>query len=356
MYLMPTNSVGARFSAPRTEKKSHGEGMTVTTEADWSSGAGKAPAVELPLNQLRPGAYIRVAGINEDHVRALADWDGELPPIVVQRSTMRVIDGVHRVKAAKLRGDTSIRARLVDLSDQAAFVESVTANIGHGLPLSLSDRKAAAARMMTLFPQWSDRALGRACGLSGETISAFRLRSGAGEPERRIGLDGKSRPVDSGPGRRVARELLDAHPDATLREIAREAGVSPGTVRKVRDSMRADNQGRGNAPVRSADEPMRRSVKPSVAQSRQPWRPQIEMDSERILDNLSRDPSLRYQAMGRDLLRLLHRGRVHPPEREVVDVLPAHCISAVARLTRLYAQQWLALSTHLEDRARDVAA
>ncbi|MEV6635467.1 ParB/RepB/Spo0J family partition protein, partial [Actinoplanes sp. NPDC051470] len=333
--------------------------MTVTTEVDWSSGAGKAPAVELPLNQLRPGAYIRVAGINEDHVRALADWDGELPPIVVQRSTMRVIDGVHRVKAAKLRGDTSIHARLVDLSDHAAFVQSVAANIGHGLPLSLSDRKAAAARMMTLFPQWSDRALGRACGLSGKTISAFRVQFDAGEPERRIGLDGKSRPVDSGPGRRVARELLDAHPDAPLREIAREAGVSPGTVRKVRDSMRAEVSGGVLAPVvtevqafaHTAPEPEKtRSLAVRAAVAARAEREDPE--PEHILQNLRQDPSLIYRTQGRDLLRLLQRGPVLAMGERVIDSIPSHCLPAVAALTRYYAQEWAMLTGMLENRAR----
>ncbi|MFC7729983.1 hypothetical protein [Actinomadura keratinilytica] len=69
-----------------------------------------------------------------------------LPPILVHRRTMRVVDGMHRLRAARLQGRCEIGVRFVDGPDADVFVAAVRANIGHGLPLSLADREAAAAR------------------------------------------------------------------------------------------------------------------------------------------------------------------------------------------------------------------
>jgi ParB-like chromosome segregation protein Spo0J len=316
------------------------------------------PTTMIALDQLLAGESLRSSGINADHVRVLMDCDGELPPILVQQSTMRVIDGMHRLFAARAKGYDEIRAHLLDVNDTTAFLYGVAANISHGLPLSLSDRKSAALRVMRLYPDWSDRALGRACGLSGKTVAALRApqESDLAASDRRIGLDGRARPVDGSAGRRLVRAILERKPEAPLRQIAKEAGVSAGTVRKVRDDMglRA-NRSHGAAPVRPADEAARQRVVPSeYAQRGHPAR--MEIDPERILNNLRRDPSLKYRAKGRDLLRLLYRGPVLALGKDVVDAVPAHCIPAVARLTRLYAQEWLALSTLLENRARKDAA
>jgi ParB/Sulfiredoxin domain len=56
----------------------------------------------------------------------------QLPPILVQRATSRVIDGMHRVRAATIRGEDLISGRLVGCSDDAAFILSVRANNSHG--------------------------------------------------------------------------------------------------------------------------------------------------------------------------------------------------------------------------------
>src|SRR5437763_15349138 len=62
------------------------------------------------LQLLRRGMSPRANGEDPDHVRTLAATVNPLPPIVVHRPSMRVIDGLHRVAAARLRGDTRIPA------------------------------------------------------------------------------------------------------------------------------------------------------------------------------------------------------------------------------------------------------
>ena len=67
---------------------------------------------------------------------------------------MRVVDGMHRLQAARLNGAKTIVARFFHGDDEAAFVEAVKSNIAHGLPLSLADRKAASLRIITAHPPW----------------------------------------------------------------------------------------------------------------------------------------------------------------------------------------------------------
>lgn len=65
-----------------------------------------------------------------------------LPPIIVDRGTMRVLDGWHRVAAVKkLSGDDGeILAELRDYGSEAeAFLEAVALNSTHGLALSEQD-------------------------------------------------------------------------------------------------------------------------------------------------------------------------------------------------------------------------
>src|SRR5262249_49349833 len=63
------------------------------------------------VSVLRAGETPRLAGEDPEHVRALAECEEELPPILVDRSTMRVIDGAHRLQAARLRGAELIEVR-----------------------------------------------------------------------------------------------------------------------------------------------------------------------------------------------------------------------------------------------------
>src|SRR5579862_6566295 len=103
---------------------------------------GAAPVTKVPIALISDGASPRRSGPDLEHIRALAESDDPLPPILIQRSTMSVIDGMHRVLAAKMRGQEEIEARLIDGDQAICFVMAVSVNVKHGLPLSLDDRKA----------------------------------------------------------------------------------------------------------------------------------------------------------------------------------------------------------------------
>ncbi|MGW0240436.1 ParB/RepB/Spo0J family partition protein [Micromonospora chalcea] len=298
----------------------------------WTEGS-QQEAVSVPIRSLLPGQGPRRHGVDETHVQLLAQSELQHPPILVQRSTMRVIDGMHRLQAALLRGADSIHALMLDDDDQMAFLRSVTSNIKHGLPLTLADRRAAAERLLEMFAHWSDRSLGRATGLSAKTISTLRQRSGQPMPAERTGRDGRVRPTDADAGRKAVVALLAERPDASLREIARLAGVSPNTVRTIR---RKQNEGAAGSPS---------PARALSAVKEAPGAPEPSWDVTALaLENLAKDPSVRYTEAGRTLLRMLHQQLSLVSDHDIINALPPHCLPLVARLSRGLSQQWEQLS------------
>jgi hypothetical protein len=308
--------------------------------------------VSVPVSALLPGDTPRLAGENPEHVQLLAAAHG-LPPIVVHRGTMRVIDGMHRLRAAKLRGDEHIAVTFFEGDDGEAFLLSVGANIKHGLPLSRADREAAAGRILVLYPQWSDRAVAAATGLSPTTVSTIRRRLvlPGQEESSRVGRDGRVRPVDGSAGRRRAGAVIAQKPDAPLRAIAAAAGGSVGTARDVRARVRAGHDpvlshqrdaGEGRVPSGdgAVDSPRRRT-----RNARQ------NIDWVSLRGNLSRDPAVRYAESGRAFVRWVDSHVIEAPEGgELIDAVPPHWRKSVAELARSCADAWLALAQELEER------
>jgi hypothetical protein len=308
----------------------------------------------VPVDLLLPADSPRSSGIDEAHARLLSEIGAELPPILVQQSSMRVIDGMHRVHAACLLGKSHVAVQFFDGDDHAAFLESVAANVTHGLPLSLEDREVAAKRIIGFYPHWSDRAVARSAGLAGKTVAGLRRRTGeaAAQPAKRIGQDGRLRPINGAAGRRIAGELISARPAASLREIARAADISPATVRDVRNRL-----ARGEDPVpdrqrRSSAAAEERRVRP-----RYPTTAGVErIDGPALLDNLKRDPSLRYTEAGRSLLRWLDSHLIAQAQyASFIDAIPPHCLPTIARLARQCTSEWKALAEQLESLMQDTA-
>lgn len=283
---------------------------------------------------LQPADSPRQAGCNEEFARTLAFSDAELTPIVVHRASMRIVDGAHRVRAAVLRGRRTVEVEFVDGSVDDLFILAVELNLAS---LSTADREAAARRVLRSHPQWSDRSIAAATGLAAKSVGVLR-RAVGGRVATRIGRDGKVRPVNSAAGRRLASQMIEARPTASLRDIARAAGVSPGTVRDVRRRMAL-----GQDPVperlRAAE---RSAVEVPVVRTevRQPGA---------TLPILRRDPSLRFSENGRTVLRWLEAHAVGSREwAAVVDGVPSHCRELVADMARGCAEAWAEMAEALE--------
>ncbi|MET9025964.1 hypothetical protein ABZW96_10095 [Nocardia sp. NPDC004168] len=284
----------------------------------------------------------RMVRENLEHIRTLVHVETPMPPIIVHRPSMCVIDGIHRLRAARLRGDEHILTAFFDGTAADAFVVALKANVANGLPLSLAERTAAAQRILRTHAHWSDRAIARYAGLSAKTVSAIRQRSSVEIPQSntRSGQDGRVRPLDSAEGRRLAGELIHSRPDASLREIAREAGISASTVLDVRERIR-----RGDDPIPESRVRGRSSKKTGEED------PALAVDAVR---SLGRDPALRFNETGRSLLRLLNILLLDVETRNrLIDNVPPHCNEMVARAARGCAVAWQEFATQVENRCAD---
>ncbi|HEY2578795.1 MAG TPA: cell cycle transcriptional regulator TrcR [Streptosporangiaceae bacterium] len=302
--------------------------------------------VVVPLSSIRSGESPRSDGEDMSHVALLAAVEGT-PPILIDRRTMRVIDGRHRLRAATLQGRTTIEARFFDGSSEDAFLHAVMENVRHGLPLSQHDRQAAAERIIQSHPHLSDRTIAELAGLSAKTVKAIRRRSAAvPQVSARVGKDGKVRPVSSVEGRQRAVQFLAEHPNASLREIAQGTGISPATARDVRKRLAC-----GEEPV-----PTRLGITGEREHLPRPAaRPVIHRVTRQapafVVDRLLRDPSLRYNRQGKRLLRWLQHNPVEPHERSsVIDAIPPHCAPMVVQLACQIANDWLDLAHRLNER------
>lgn len=303
--------------------------------------------VRVPISSLVVSDSPRLSGEDSGHVRALAGSGTRFPPIIVQRSTMRVVDGMHRLRATELRGENMISVRYFEGDDKRAFVLAVKANVAHGLPLTSADREAAIRRITKSHPCWSDRAIASVTGCSAKTVAAIRACATEENAQlhTRIGLDGRARPIDAASGRRRASELIAANPNASLREIARAAGISPGTVRDVRQRLRA---GKDPIPTRQSGyrKPPGRHREADIPSPRSPG----EIS---VLPSLRRDPSLRFTEQGRVLLRLLEAHALNEREWEqLADNVPAHCVRTVSVMAREFTVVWHEFAEKLERRSR----
>jgi transposase-like protein len=300
-----------------------------------------SPVEEVPVAALHRGDSPRSQGEVAEHIRVLADIGVISEPIIVHRPTMRVIDGMHRLQAAILRGTPTIAVRFFDGCERDAFIIAVRQNTAHGYPLSRKDRTAAAARILGSHPHWSDRAIARVAGLAAGTVGALRRAIAADLPlvEARIGHDGRMRPVRPADGRQRAVELMAENPDASLRRIAREAGISPRTVRDVRDRLN-----RGDDPIkarRPREDPPGPDARPAPAL--------VGADGYAALEPLRKDPSLRLTERGRLMLRLLSSAAVLSRHRtDLIHHLPAHCRQLVAAAARECGAAWLRFADELD--------
>ncbi|MEU5223392.1 ParB N-terminal domain-containing protein [Streptomyces coelicolor] len=315
--------------------------------------------VEVEISLLSTVDSPRTSGEDPDHVEALSVAQSPLPPILVHRPTMRVIDGLHRVRAAELRGQDKIAVSFFEGSEADAFVLAVESNTMHGLPLSKADRKRAAARIVTSHPQWSDRMVASVAGIAPGTVADIRrgLPGASAAEESRIGQDGRVRPINAAAGRRNAAKIIAGNPGLSLRQIARMAGISPETARDVRSRLRRGEDPLPGRQSRTSADPGAKLPAPqrSAGDAAVHGRPSGQ-DHSVVVERLKADPALRLSETGRTLLRLLNLHTIDATEwQRIIDNVPPHCSGIVARLADEYAVMWSELALRLGGRVTETA-
>lgn len=329
----------------------------------------RLPARDFPVEALSPGVHLRQGGTSATHVQLLIDAVGnsELPPILVQEDGRRVIDGLHRLEAAKVRGDRTIKGRLLDCTDSEALVLAMKANSSHGLPLSKADRVAGAQRVLAAHPDWSDRAVAAITGLSAKTIASLRRRTGDGAVHadgKRLGRDGRRRPVNAGEARNRAAEYINAHPNAPLRQVARETDVSLGTVHAVSARLRRGfGPERGGHRAPAAPPPAPPAPHPAAAVTGtltavpavDGARPRRRNHTDApliwagVAAKVANDPAVRYTEDGKEFLRWMALHATDPAGwREFVNTIPAHWLSVLAPIADSVSKEWSLFAERLK--------
>ncbi|AWN30086.1 ParB/RepB/Spo0J family partition protein [Streptomyces sp. NEAU-S7GS2] len=365
--------------------------MTVDTVAAPGADAVARPhspgTVPVPVDDLLDGASPRRSGVDQEHVAVLAEAVDSLPPIVVHRPSMRVVDGTHRLHAARRQGRETIDVVWFDGTEAEAFVHTVEANIRHGLPLTLADRKDAARWILRSHPQWSDRAIAVRTGLSDKTVGVLRRSRAAGSGGQaeagggvRIGSDGKARALNPAEGRLRCWDVLSQRGgDVPLREIAGAAGVSVETARDVRERWRRGENPLPPGAVAAAPAPASAAAAAQVSACavrttvgaaathgpetvnapatggsspglrRRPRTAQAQpIELGTVLESLRRDPAVRYSNEARAVVRWLETHVISRGEAEVVRRVPAHQATRIAAVARATAASWEAIARDLE--------
>jgi ParB-like chromosome segregation protein Spo0J len=197
--------------------------------------------VSLQVGLLKAPRTLRCGALDGEHVLRLVETGGEWPPLLVRGRDLTVIDGAHRLAAALQLGLDTIEVELFEGSEIEELVEALRRNSSHGLPLTLLERKNAARQVLFARAEWSDRMIGKICGLAAGTVKSLRVATGAAATvvplERRLGRDGRTRPARPAEQRRKIAEALSADPGVSARIIAHRVGVAPATVRAVSETL-----------------------------------------------------------------------------------------------------------------------
>jgi hypothetical protein len=156
----------------------------------------------------------RVGGLDAKHVEELQETPESWPPLVVvqQDGKYILVDGFHRYAAAQNLELDSIPVKVIEApADGDLFSLAFALNAVHGRPLTLSDRRAFAERLLQQSPEWADREIGRRCGLSQPTVAAVRSRleksAHIEQPETRVGAGGYIYTVGTNQKQRQPGEL-----------------------------------------------------------------------------------------------------------------------------------------------------
>ncbi|WP_234367335.1 MULTISPECIES: hypothetical protein [Streptomyces] len=265
---------------------------------------------------------------------------------------MRVIDGMHRLRAAVILGLDTVDSQFFDGCEAEAFIQSVTRNIADGMLLSLADRRAAVRRILTSFPAMSDRSVAVYTGLDVGVVTEVRRHAAADSPRLNLPVRGGGTlppPACTAELGQAANPLANA-PEKPLRPIAQESGLpSLGTARSVRERLHKGEERAPDAQPRMVS-PRTPTARHAQVRSARPTTARTSRDLLRILRN---NPSLRDSQSGRDFLRWLHGHFITDDAwKELVENVPPHCTETVTEIAMKCSDTWRRFAEELSEKKR----
>lgn len=323
--------------------------ITYTAPKTNTVASGSGP-VKVPIDALATDLSPRRSGLDQRHLTALAGVGGSdagsYPPIVVHRESMAVLDGVHRLAAARSLGHSVVTVIFFDGTEMEAVLEAISLNLHRThpagcMPLNLADRKAAATDLLRRDPALSDRAVGRYCGLSPATVASISGRRRSDGQGGRDGFDGRTRALDCTALRQRIIAAIEEDPEASLRAIARRSGASPETVRKVR-RQRAEQSEQTEQTDGSRE---------SIADPGLELPPPAFLNRRRTAPRWQEDAAHRATSEGQAFAEWFQRSDVDDNEwRRYVASIPLSRIYEVVDDARRRAKVWESLARSLESR------
>jgi hypothetical protein len=140
----------------------------------------------------------RVDGVRQEVVDQYAQAlkDGAVfPPIDVffDGTDYWLVDGFHRVEAYRRRKVKTVSANVYEGTLREAMLYAMQANLRHGLPATRADKRKAVETMLLddVWTSWSNREIGRQCGVDGTTVAAMRKELGLTSTKRTTMRGGK---------------------------------------------------------------------------------------------------------------------------------------------------------------------
>ncbi len=146
---------------------------------------GTQVRAEMALGVVAEYAELLVAGVT-------------LPPVTVFKTPKRhvLVDGFHRVAAARKAGLAAIQAEVHEGTVIDAVAYALKANATHGLRRTNADKRQAVEIALKYWPKESSRKLAERCGVTDKLVTEVRNSTAEiPQSEERVGRDGRKRPA-----------------------------------------------------------------------------------------------------------------------------------------------------------------
>lgn len=194
---------------------------------EWAVAESMGPEW-IPTRSVHLADGVQPRDPDPETVQRYAENFDALPPIKVQRETLTLIDGLHRLHAAAKAGMDYIKAKEEDVSGDELVARAFLANTKHGRSYTAPERVRGLRAIMDL-PEYRDmdhRALGRLCGVDRETVAKYRAASRAETSTTHEDTSVLAPAPEEFPSRILpdVRESLSRAIDEVLEEV----GIDPG--------------------------------------------------------------------------------------------------------------------------------